>query len=111
MIPHQAFAGGAEPIAPTPTIEMGVPGPRGEEGFLLRARRDEELLWDLENEIVSTRRRWMEEPGGWWVDSSYLQTVIDLTLRSFSSVLLLHGPGGDRLVSRDGLTEVQERLL
>lgn len=111
MIPAQSFAGRTEPIAPTPTIEMGVPGPRGEDGFLLRARRDEALLWDIENEVVSTRRRWMEELGGWWVDSSYLQTVVELTLRSFSSVLLLYGPDGDRLISRDGLTEVQERLL
>lgn len=107
----QPLADRVDPITPTPTIEIGVPGPRGEDGFLLRARRDEALLWDIEAEVGSTRRRWMEELGGWWIDSSYLQTVVDLTLRSFSSVLLLHAPGGDRLISRDGVTEVQERLL
>lgn len=100
-----------DPLLPTPTIELGVSGARGEPGFLLRARFDEALVWDLEVEVVSARRRWVDELGGWWVDVSYLQTVIDLTLRSFSSVLLLHGSDGDRLVSRDGVTAVQERLL
>lgn len=106
-----SFLDRREPIEPTPTIEIGVPGPRGEEGFLLRSRRDEALLWDLENEVLSARRRWMEELGGWWVDASYLPTVLDITLRAFSSVLVLNGPGGDRLYSRDGVTAVQERLL
>lgn len=100
-----------EPLRSTPTIEMDVPGPRGEIGLLLRAARDEALLWDLEAEVVSARRQWMDELGGWWIDSSYLQTVVDLTLRSFSSVLLLDRAGRDRLVSRDGTTAVQERLF
>jgi hypothetical protein len=100
-----------DPLLPTPTIELGVAGPRGEPGFLLRARHDEKLVWDLDTEVGSARRRWMDEVSGWWVDISYLQTVIDLTLRSFSSVLLLHGSDGDRLVSRDGVTAMQERLL
>lgn len=107
----QSFLDRPDPIDPTPTIEMGVPGPRGEEGFLLRSRREEALQWDLEAEVVSTRRRWMEDLGGWWIDSSYLQTVLDITLRSFASVLVLNGAGGDRLHSRDGVTEIQERLL
>lgn len=107
----QPFLDRPAPIAPTPTIEIGVPGPRGDDGLLLRARRDEALQWDLENEIVSARRQWIEELGGWWVDASYLQTVVDITLRSFSSVLVLNGPHGDRLHSRDGVTAVQERLL
>lgn len=100
-----------DPLAPTPTIELGVRGPRGEPGLLLRAPADETLLWDLEAEVVSARRRWRDDLGGWWVDASYLQTVIDLTLRSFSSVLLLHDREGDRLISRDGVTAIQERLL
>jgi hypothetical protein len=110
-VSFQSFLDRPDPIDPTPTIEIGVPGPRGDEGFLLRARRDEALLWDVENEIGSARRRWMEELGGWWIDASYLQTVIDITLRSFPSVLVLNGPHGDRLHSRDGVTAIQERLL
>jgi hypothetical protein len=100
-----------EPLPSTPTIEMNVAGPRGEVGFLLRATRHEALLWDLDAEVVSARRVWMEELGGWWIDASYLQTVVDLTLRSFSSVLLLDRAGRDRLISRDGTTAVQERLF
>lgn len=100
-----------EPLRSTPTIEIDVMGPRGEVGLLLRAARDEALLWDLETEVLSARRLWLEELGGWWIDASYLQTVVDLTLRSFSSVLLLDRGGRDRLLSRDGTTAVQERLF
>lgn len=106
-----------EPLVPhllppaTPTIELGVPGPHRQDGLLLRAAREEALLWDLENEVVSTRRRWIEERHGWWIAVSYLDSVIDIVLRSFPSVLLLHPDGTDRLISRDGVSVVQPRLL
>lgn len=103
------FSGG--PIAPTPTIELGVRGPRGEAGFLLRAHGEEALAWDIEHEIVSARRCLAPDCDGWWVDASYLETVVEVTLRTFSSVLLLGAAEGDRLLSRDGVTAVQERLL
>lgn len=98
-------------IPPTPTIELGVPGPRGEAGLLLRAHGNEALAWDVEHEIVSARRCRAVDCDGWWVDASYLETVVELTLRTFSSVLLLRGADGDRLLSRDGVTAVQGRLL
>lgn len=103
------FPGG--PISPTPTIELGVQGPRGEAGFLLRAHGDEALAWDIEHEVVSARRCPAPECDGWWVDASYLETVVEVTLRTFSSVLVLGAAGGDRLLSRDGVTAVQGRLL
>jgi hypothetical protein len=94
----------------TPTIEQGVRGPRNEDGLFLRAPRSEELLWDLETEIVSARRVWIEEREGWWIAASYLDTVVTLVLRSFPSVFLL-GPEEDRLLSRHGVQALQERLL
>jgi hypothetical protein len=94
----------------TPTIEPGVRGPRGEDGFLLRAPLLEELVWDLEAEVVTTRRAWIDERGAWWIASSYRDTVVAVVLRTFPSVLVLGGDE-DRLLSRDGLSAVQERLL
>jgi hypothetical protein len=94
----------------TPTIEQGVQGPRGERGLFLRAPANEALTWDLEMEILSARRRWIEDRQAWWIAGSYLDTVIMIVLRSFPSVLLL-GPTEDRLLSRDGTSALQERLL
>jgi hypothetical protein len=98
-----------EPFA-TPTIEEGVPGPRNEKGLLLRAPRSEALLWDLEMEIVSARRKWIEERQAWWIAASYHETVVAVVLRSFPSVLVL-GTDEDRLLSRDGHRALQGRLL
>jgi hypothetical protein len=94
----------------TPVIQQGVRGPRNEAGLLLRAPHHEALVWDLESEVVSARRVWMDERNGWWIAASYLDTVIALVLRSFPSVFLL-GPEEDRLLSRDGFSARQERLL
>ena len=94
----------------TPTIEKGVRGPRNEEGIFLRAHRREELLWDLEAEVVSARRVWDESRQGWWIAASYLETVVTLVLRSFPSVLILD-EDEDRLLSRDGLSALQGRLM
>jgi hypothetical protein len=95
----------------TPTIELGVAGPHHQTGFLLRVPLLEALRWDLENEVGSARRAWMEQHGGWWIAHSYLQSVVDIVLRFFPSVLVLNAPGGDRLLSRDGISAVQQRLL
>lgn len=97
-------------IFETPTIEKGVRGPRDEEGMLLRAPRREELLWDLESEVGSARRVWLEDRQAWWIAASYLQTVVTLVLRSFPSVLIVDADE-DWLVSRDGLPALQGRLL
>lgn len=101
---------GDPPRFGTPTIEQGVRGPRGDAGLLLRAPMSEPLAWDLEREIASARRLWMEDRQSWWVDASYLETVIGVVLRSFPSVLVL-GTDEDRLLSRDGSQALQERLL
>jgi hypothetical protein len=102
---------GYSPITVTPTVELGVVGSRGDDGMLLRAPMVETLLWDIDSEITSARRAWSDDLGGWWIDVSYLQTVLQITLRSFPSVMVLNGPDGDRVYSRDGTTAVQERLL
>jgi hypothetical protein len=94
----------------TPSIEPGIQGPRSEDGFLLRAPRSEALKWDLETEVVSARRLWLEERQAWWIAMSYLETVLALVLRSFPSVLVI-GEAEDKLVSRDGLLAMQGRLL
>lgn len=94
----------------TPTIERGVRGPRGEKGIRLRAPEVEELVWDLEMEIAAARRTWLGEGQGWWIASSYFDTVVAIVLRSFSSVLIF-GPDEDRLLSRDGREALQGRLL
>lgn len=99
------------PSPATPTLECGITGPRGEMGCLLRAPASETLVWDLESEIGSARRQWQEERGAWWVAASYLDTVVDIVLRSFSSVLVMDPHRGDHLLSRDGQTAIQERLL
>lgn len=94
----------------TPIIELGVTGgPRGEPGFLVHAPFREELAWDLENEVLSTRRHWVAERDAWWIAASYLHPVIAIVLRSFSSVLL-RGEHEDRLLSRDGVSALQGRL-
>jgi hypothetical protein len=94
----------------TPVIEQGVPGPRNETGFLLRAPPSAELSWDIETEVGSARRSWLEERQTWWFAASYLDIVIALVLRSFPSVLVL-GDKEDRLLSRDGFRALQERLF
>jgi hypothetical protein len=94
----------------TPTIERGVPGRRGEEGILLRAPRCEALLWDLEMEIAAARREWLSNQHAWWISASYLPTVINIVLRSHPSVLVL-GHAEDHLISRDGTSVLQGRLL
>lgn len=97
-------------IVSTPTIELHVTGPRGEEGFLVHAPSNEELAWDLENEVVSTRRLWLSDREVWWIAASYLEPVVVIVLRSFSSVLV-RGESEDRLLSRDGIPALQGRLF
>lgn len=94
----------------TPILEEGVVGPRGEDGFLLRAPYSEALAWDIEDEVVRPRRVWQPERSAWWIAASYRDTVIDVVLRSFPSVLVL-GRDEDRLLSRDRVVARQERLL
>ena len=101
---------GGEVSFRTPTIEKGVRGPRSEKGILLRAPEHEELIWDLEMEVAAARRVWLGEGQGWWIASSYLDTVVAVVLRSFPSVLIF-GPEEDRLLSRDGREALQGRLL
>jgi hypothetical protein len=95
----------------TPTLEAGAGGPRGRDGYLLRATHEETLTWDLANEISSNACFWIEERRGWWIDASYFDTAVDVVLRSFGSVLVLDRHGTDRLLSRDGRIAIQERLL
>ena len=95
----------------TPTLEAGVVGPRGREGYFLRAVHDETLTWDLANEIASHSCVWSEDRRGWWIDATYFDTAVDVVLRSFGSVLVLDGAGTDRLLSRDGRVAEQGRLL
>jgi hypothetical protein len=78
--------------------------------LLLRAPPSEALTWDLEMEIVSARRRWLDDRQAWWVAASYMDTVVTVVLRSFPSVLVF-GAAEDRLLSRDGSRALQERLL
>ena len=86
----------------TPTVELGARGPRGEAGFLVRGVLSEALVWDLENEIVSNRRRRLEDEEGWWVASSYFDTTLDIVLRFFPSVLVRYpDTGEERLVHAD----------
>ena len=106
----QSFAKNGMPTFSTPSIEQGVRGPRGELGLLLRAPVSEELIWDLEYEIVSARRVWLEERQAWWVAAPYLQTLVSVVLRSFPSVMII-GRDEDRLLSRDARDAVQGRLL
>jgi hypothetical protein len=103
IVPSECFV--------TPVIEWGVVGPHQQTGFLLRAPRLETLAWDLENEVTSVRRAWVEHHSAWWVATSYFETVLHIVFRAFPSVLVIHGPDGDRLYSRDGQVVAQERLL
>ncbi len=95
---------------PTPTIETGVRGRRGDEGILLKAPWSEELVWDLEMEVAAARREWFPDRQVWWIAASYLRTVVSIVLRSHPSVLLL-GPDEDHMISRDGTDLLQGRLL
>jgi len=94
----------------TPTIERGVPGRRGEDGIILRAPRSEALLWDLEMEVATARREWLADRHAWWIAASYFRTIINIVLRSYPSVLIL-GDDEDRVISRDGTSVLQGRLL
>jgi len=95
----------------TPVIECGIMGPQQQQGFVLRSPRLETLDWDLDREIASARREWQDHRSAWWISSSYLDSVIRIVLRSFPSVMVMHGPADDRLYSRDGQTMSQQRLL
>ena len=81
----------------TPTLELGARGPRGEAGFLLRGSLPEVVLWDIENEIVSNRRLRVTKVG-WWIASSYFDTILDIVLRFFPSVLVRYPDTGDERV-------------
>ena len=94
----------------TPSIELGVNGRNGERGLLLRAPRSETLEWDLEAEIVSARRIWLEDRQAWWIAAPYHQTVIAIVLRSFPSVMVFD-EAQDQLLSRDGHAAQQGRLF
>jgi hypothetical protein len=99
-----------EAAFPTPTIETGVRGRRGEDGVLVKVPWSEELVWDLEMEVAAARREWLPDRQAWWIAASYLRTVIGIVLRAYPSVLLL-GPDEDHMISRDGSDLVQGRLL
>ena len=90
--------GPAEP----PVLELGVRGPRGEAGFLIQAEFPEGLVWDLENEIVSSRRAWLSAEEGWWVASSYFDTALDIVLRFFPSVRIRYPETGEERLLRAG---------
>ena len=94
----------------TPSIELDVPGRHGESGMLLRAPVSEELDWDLDAEVASSRRRYLEDRGAWWIAAPYYQTLVSIVLRSFPSVMV-YGTDEDRLLSRDGHDARQGRLL
>jgi hypothetical protein len=111
MSPDQTTILGQDPEAfVTPTIERGVRGRRGEDGILLRAPRSEALSWDLEMEVAAARREWLSDRQAWWIAASYYRTVISIVLRSHPSVLVL-GTDEDRMISRDGTSVLQGRLL
>jgi hypothetical protein len=80
-----------------PIMELGARGPRGEAGFFLRGVLTEALLWDLENEVVSNRRLQLEGKK-WWVASSYFDTILDIVLRAFPSVLVRYPDTGEERV-------------
>lgn len=80
-----------------PILELGARGPRGEAGFILRGALPEAVLWDIENEIVSARRMQVTK-SGWWVASSYFDTILDIVLRFFPSVLVRYPDTGDERV-------------
>jgi hypothetical protein len=82
-----------------PLIEVGVRGPRGDSGVLVRAPAREALVWDLENEIASTRRSWQPERGGWWIAMSYFDTVLDIVLRTFPAVRVRYSDRDERILA------------
>lgn len=94
----------------TPSIELTVFGRAGERGLLLRAPSNETLEWDLEAEIVSARRRWLEDRQAWWIAAAYFETVVAIVLRSFPSVMVFD-EAEDQLLSRDGHAARQGRLF
>lgn len=65
----------------TPDIRLDVPGPGGQSGFLLYSPRTEAIEWDIQNEIASTSRYWLEEQQAWWVATYYLATARDIVRR------------------------------
>jgi hypothetical protein len=91
-----------------PLIEVGVRGPRGDVGVLVRAPAREALVWDLENEIASTRRVWQPEQGGWWVATSYFDTVLDIVLRTFPAVRIRYSAQDERILLADEPDEPDE---
>ena len=64
-----------------PVIQLDVPGPGGQAGFLLIAPHSEAIDWDIQNEIASTSRQWLEERQAWWVAAYYLPTARDIVHR------------------------------
>lgn len=86
----------------SPVFELGVRGPRGEIGFLIQADFPEGLVWDLEHEIVSSRRAWLSADEGWWVASSYFDTALDIVLRFFPSVRVRYPDTGEERLLRAG---------
>jgi hypothetical protein len=95
------------PVRTRPTVELGARGPRGEAGFLLHGALPEAVEWDLENEIVSSRRFRLEKEG-WWVASSYFDTTLDIALRFFPSVLVRYPEGEERVVDADDAPEKKQ---
>jgi hypothetical protein len=83
--------------ATSPTLELGARGPRGEAGFLLRGALPEAVTWDIENEVVSNRRLQLGKDR-WWVASSYFDTILDIVLRFFPSVLVRYPDTGEERV-------------
>jgi hypothetical protein len=81
-----------------PVLELGMRGPRGEAGFLLNGPPCEGLLWDLEHEVASSRRLWLSDEEGWWVACSYFDTVLDVVLRFFPSVIVRYPDTGEERV-------------
>ena len=88
----------SRPSRTDPIVQLGVRGPRGEAGFLLRAPTVEPLIWDLEHEIVSARRAWRIEDQGWWIASSYFDTAIDIVLRFFPTVRIRYPESGEERI-------------
>ena len=89
-----------------PFIELGIRGPRGEPGFRLLAPSTEQITWDLEHEIVSSRRFWLSPQEGWWIASSYFDTALEILLRFFPIVRVRHPETGeDRLVNAKNSTQ------
>jgi hypothetical protein len=87
-----------------PVVELGVRGPRGDVGFLLSASTAEAFVWDLEHEIVSSRRQWEGTKKGWWIASSYLDTTIDIALRFFPAIRVRDAETGEeRVVEARGI--------